>query len=850
MAERKTEADASQADVAEKKTSAKAKSATTPQRAVKSAATKAAPAAAKTTTTKAKAATTKAKAAPKKAAGTKSKSAAAKAPPAAPKTAAAKAAPAVAKTATVKVAAAATEESAAMEGAAVPKKAPPRKAVARKKTAASKKTAAAKKGILVIVESPAKAKTIEKYLGRDYTVLASMGHLIDLPKSRLGIDTDHDFEPEYLTIRGKAKLLKELQKAAKKSRLVLLASDNDREGEAISWHIRRALRDKEPDIPIERIAFNEITPQAIRDAVKAPRELDDGLVESQKARRVLDRLVGYNLSPLLWKKVKNGLSAGRVQSVALRLICDREREVDSFMPVEYWTLEAELRKGRANFAAELVSWKGEKPSLPNEAAARAIMEALGEAPCTVADIRYQEKIQKPKPPFTTSKLQQAAANRLGFTSKKTMQIAQQLYEGVNVGPTRIGLISYMRTDSVRVSDTALAELREWIGANHPAELPPSPNVYTVAGKAQDAHEAIRPTLTTYTPDALKDALPRDQLRLYSLIWERFVASQMTSAKSRGTTIDISAKSGAGDEALFRMTSSFLVEKGFFKVIKISSSKEDREEKHFPELAVGELVHREAFIPEQHFTQGPSRFTDASIIKALEELGIGRPSTYAPIISVLLERYYVTRDNRQLAPTTLGRMINDMLVESFPAILDVGFTAGMETALDRVEEGKGDWLGMLRDFWKPFKARVDEVNETIQSYRGRLDEPTDIVCEKCGKPMVKKLGRFGFFLACTGFPECRNTRSIPLAKCPRPGCTGDIVARRSSKGRGREFYGCTRYPECDFITYYKPINSNCPKCGWFLVEKFDKKSGGTKACINPDCDWLHVQGEEGAHGPED
>jgi DNA topoisomerase-1 len=428
--------------------------------------------------------------------------------PAAKKTAAAKKAPSAKKSSAEKKAPAAKTAEPA-ETKAIPEK---KQAAARKK-APAKKAAGAKKGILVIVESPAKAKTIEKYLGKDYTVLASMGHLIDLPKSRLGIDTEHDFEPEYLTIRGKAKLLKELQKAAKKSRLVLLASDNDREGEAISWHIQKALRDRDPDLPIERIAFNEITPQAIRDAVKAPRELDNALVESQKARRVLDRLVGYNLSPLLWKKVKNGLSAGRVQSVALRLICDREREVDSFLPEEYWTLEAEFHKGRANFSAELVSWKGDKPSLPDEASARAVMESLGEAPCAVADVRYQEKIQRPKPPFTTSKLQQTAANRLGFTSKKTMQIAQQLYEGVNVGNTRIGLITYMRTDSVRISDTALAEVRECIGANHPAELPPSPNLYTVAGKAQDAHEAIRPTLTTYTPEGLKDILPRDQLRL-------------------------------------------------------------------------------------------------------------------------------------------------------------------------------------------------------------------------------------------------------------------------------------------------------------------------------------------------
>ncbi|MBP7262699.1 MAG: type I DNA topoisomerase [Spirochaetia bacterium] len=704
----------------------------------------------------------------------------------------------------------------------------------KKKT---RKPAAQKKPTLVIVESPAKAKTIEKYLGDKYVVLASMGHLIDLPKSRMGVDVEHGFTPEYLTIRGKAKLLKELQKQAKKSSAVLLASDNDREGEAISYHIRNALLAKLEGLDIKRIVFNEITPQAIRDAVKHPHELDEDKVNAQKARRVLDRIVGYSISPLLWKKVKNGLSAGRVQSVALRLICERERDVESFIPEEYWSLEADFKKGRFSFSGELVSFKGDKVNLRSEADVRAVMDAVSGAPCVAADIRETERSIKPKPPFTTSKLQQTAANRLGFTSKKTMQVAQQLYEGVNIGSTRIGIITYMRTDSVRVSDVALTELRDYLGQHYPAELPPEPVAYATDKKAQDAHEAIRPTMVSYTPDSIKEYLNRDQLRLYTIIWERFVASQMIPARMRTSTLDVAA----GD-ALFRVNASRLAEKGFYKVIKLLATKDDKESA-LPDMKVGEQLKLEGYRPEQHFTQGPSRFTDASIIKMLEEKGIGRPSTYAPIISVLLERYYVTRENRQLVPTTLGRMINDILVESFPDVVDAGFTAGMESMLDQVEESKRDWVASMGDFYGPFKARVDEVMETLQSYRGTLDEPSDQVCDKCGKPMVKKLGRFGFFLACTGFPECRNTKSIPLAKCPCPGCGGDIVARRKAKSRGREFYGCSRYPECDFITYYKPTNSHCPKCGWFLVERFDKKRGSYKACINPACDYLHSQDDE-------
>lgn len=690
---------------------------------------------------------------------------------------------------------------------------------------------------LVIVESPAKAKTIEKYLGANYTVKASMGHLIDLPKSRLAIDVEHNFEPEYITVRGRAKLLKELQSDAKKASLVLLASDNDREGEAIAYHLRNAIHAKSATTPIKRIVFNEITPVAIKEAVVRPADIDESLVNAQKARRVLDRLVGYNLSPLLWKKVKNGLSAGRVQSVALRLICDREREVESFIPEEYWTLDADFKKEKVTFTAQLVSWNGEKPVLPNEKAVQALIEQLKQAKAEVVDRKETEKTLRPKPPFTTSKLQQAAANRLGFTSKKTMQIAQQLYEGVNIGNSRVGLITYMRTDSVRISQAALQDVRTWIGENFPKELPKEAVEYTVEKKAQDAHEAIRPTYVTYTPDTVKEFLTRDQLRLYSIIWERFVSSQMNPARSKTISLDIAC--GAG---IFRISGSKLVEKGFYRVIKVLTNKEEKESP-LPEVALGENLEIVKFYPEQHFTQGPSRYTDATIIKTLEEKGIGRPSTYAPIISVLLERYYVSRSNKQLVPTVLGRMISDMLVEYFPDVVEVGFTAAMENKLDQVEEDLVSWPQMIREFYDPFIARVHEVQQSLESYKGSLDEPTEYTCELCGKPMVKKLGRFGYFLACSGFPECKNTKSIFLAKCPRPGCTGHIVARKN-KGRGKEFYGCTRYPDCDFISHFKPLPINCPKCGWFLVEKYDKKIGSFKACINPDCDYLHSSEGEG------
>ena len=690
------------------------------------------------------------------------------------------------------------------------------------------------KSILVIVESPTKASSFEKYLGSEYSVKASMGHLIDLPKSRTGVDTENNFEPEYITVRGRAKILKELMSEAKKAQKVLLASDPDREGEAIAWHLRNAILSK-LDMPVERISFNEVTPAAIKEAVAHPRPIDDALVESQKARRVLDRLVGYSLSPLLWKKVKNGLSAGRVQSVALRLICEREKEVEAFVPEEYWSLAAYFNAGKKDFAALLIKWKGEKPLLPDEDSVNKIIEALSGSEYSVTNIKETEKTIKPKPPFITSELQKTAANKLGFTARKTMQIAQQLYEGINIGETRVGLISYMRTDSVRVSDTALEELRTWIGENFPKELPEAALVYSSGKKAQDAHEAIRPTYVNYTPASIAQYLNRDQLRLYTIIWERFVSSQMCNAKTLTVSAEITAISSSGDEAVFRVSGTKIIEKGFYKALKLLYSKEEKGES-YPPLKTGDSVKLEKFNPEQHFTLGPPRYTEASIIDVLREKDIGRPSTYAPIISVLLDRYYVTRSNKQLIPTLLGKMITEVLVEYFPSYVNVDFTASMETKLDQVEENQLKWPDMLKEFWGPFKSRVDEVSLTLESFKGTLDEPTDIPCEKCGKLLVKKLGRFGFFLACSGFPECRNTKSVPLAKCPK--CTGDIVARKT-RGRGKEFYGCTNYPDCDFICHNKPINKDCPKCGQFIVEKYDKKSGSQNGCINPDCDYVYI-----------
>ena len=698
--------------------------------------------------------------------------------------------------------------------------------------ASVKKNEKEKKSLL-IVESPAKAKTIERYLGKSYIVKASMGHLMDLPKSRLGIDVSHDFSPEYITVRGRAKLLKELKKDAKMAKNIYLASDNDREGEAIAWHLKTIFQD-ECQAPIFRIVFNEITPQAIKEAVKAPKDIDEDKVNAQKARRVLDRLVGYNLSPILWAKVKNGLSAGRVQSVALRLICEREDEVQHFIPEEYFSLEGEFKKNKTKFKAKLEQYKGKDVDKSKRQEFLNIMKTIKDCNGIVVSKKDTAKSTKPKPPSITSTLQQVAANRLNFTSKKTMQVAQQLYEGISVGSKHVGLITYMRTDSVRISSLALDSARKWIGENYPESLPDKAQVYVVGEASQDAHECIRPTFMEYTPSYLEKYLSKEQFKLYSIIWERFIASQMKNAKTITSTYDIDVK-----EAVFRTSSTKIVEKGFYSVANLLLSKDDKAESSL-ELSVKDEVEMINIEVESHFTQGPSRYTDATIVKALEEKRIGRPSTYAPIISVLLDRFYVTRSNKQLVPTQLGMVINNLLVANFSDIIDVNFTAGMERKLDEIEEDKIDWISVIRPFYTSFVQELNTTMEKVSSVKGKMDEKTDVVCDQCGKKMIKRLGRFGYFLACSGFPECKNTKSIPLAKCPVEGCGGDIIARKGNgKKKTREFYGCSNFPKCNFISYFKPTDSFCPKCGWFLVEKYDKSRGSYHACINPKCDYLHT-----------
>jgi DNA topoisomerase-1 len=700
----------------------------------------------------------------------------------------------------------------------------------------AKKTKNQRKINLLIVESPAKAKTIQKYLGNGYSVAASIGHLFDLPRSRLAIDVEKNFEPEYITIRGKAKILKEILNEAKKAERILLASDNDREGEAISFHIRNAILRKFPELEVMRIVFNEITPLAIQKAVESPMDIDMKKVNAQKARRILDRLVGYKLSPILWKKVKNGLSAGRVQSVALKLICVRDREVEAFIPQEYWTIEAHLKKGKKSFTAQLVQYRGKKPEISNKEDAQKLINLFKGKDFRVQDVKQKEKLTRPLAPFTTSKLQQASANRFGYTSRKTMRIAQTLYEGVNISSERIGLITYIRTDSTRVAQSALDTVRAYISELYPGELPEKPNVYAIGKKAQDAHEAIRPTYVDKTPESVKTSLTPEQFKLYSLIWERFVASQMSPVKSRIITLELLC-----EEGLFRVSSTKILEKGFYKVLKLLAPKEKTTS--LPSFSIGDTLECTDLTGEQHFTQGPSYYTDASIIKALEEKGIGRPSTYAPIISVLIDRYYVIRKNKRLKATVLGKIISDLLVKTFPEIMDVNFTANVEQKLDKVETNNEPWVRMIAEFYTPFNQKVEYVMEHLESIKGILEEETDFTCEKCGKPMVKKLGRYGFFIACSGFPECMNSKAVPLADCPRPGCKGKIIAKRKQNRRGKVFYGCTEYPECDFVTYFPPTNVKCPHCGYFLVERSDKKRGDYKVCVNPECDYMHVQEAE-------
>lgn len=686
---------------------------------------------------------------------------------------------------------------------------------------------------LIIVESPAKAKTINKYLGKKYIISSSMGHIIDLPKSRLAVDVDNDFLPEYITIRGKAKILNELKKKAGQASRVLLVTDPDREGEAISWHLSNALKQKNGDI--RRIEFNEITEPAIKEAVNNPRDIDINLVNAQQARRVLDRIVGYNISPILWKKIKKGLSAGRVQSVALRVICEREKGIETFTPEEYWTLDANFEHKGKKFTGSLYSIDGVKAKLAKKTDVDAVLRRLENRTCVVISVQKKERKRNPAAPYITSKLQQDAANRLGFTSSKTMMIAQQLYEGIDLkGEGPVGLITYMRTDSTRVSETALSAVRRYIAENYSEKyIPEKANIYSNKKNAQDAHEAIRPSEVFRTPESVKESLNRDQFKLYSLVWRRFVASQMTPEVSEVSTVMLDSQG-----IVFRASGSRVLFDGFTAV-----EGDDKTKKmDLPKLSEGDVVTVLDYVHEQHFTTPPPRYNDASLVKFLEESGIGRPSTYAPTINTLINRYYVVRSGRQLVPTVLGRIVNDIMVKHFAALVSIDFTAKMEEKLDLVEESKADWVDMLRDFYGPFKNTVDEAEHKIEEMKNILDEETDEVCEKCGRKMIKKLGRYGFFLACSGFPECRNAKSLPLGKCPVEGCSGDVVKRQSKKGR--PFYACTGYPGCTFITREAPAEKPCPKCGRLLFRKKVKGKGEVLMCLNETCGYrLEIPDED-------
>jgi len=698
-------------------------------------------------------------------------------------------------------------------------------------------TATAKR--LVIVESPAKAKTIEKFLGRGYAVRASLGHVRDLPKRRLGVDVQHDFAPSYVVPKEKKEIVKELTQQARQASELLLATDPDREGEAIAWHLTQAIEKatKEKPLRARRIVFHEITRSAVQEALRHPREIDLNLVKAQQARRVIDRLVGYKLSPLLWRKVKKGLSAGRVQSVAVRLVVEREREIEAFVPEEYWTIEALLRKRehgtrgahgahgshrkRDEFTALLIERNGERLEIKDEASATALVETLRRATYRVAGVRRREVSRAPAPPFITSTLQQEAGRRLGFTAKRTMTVAQQLYEGLNVpGEGHVGLITYMRTDSTQIAKEAQDEVRRVIAARFgPEFVPAEPRVYKTKAKgAQEAHEAIRPTSSARLPEQLRGHLTADQYRLYNLIWKRFVASQMENAVYDTTTVDVEAvveASGRADRYLLRASGSVLKFAGFLKVLDTSDEDEEEARKRLlPELVAGEPLDLAALTPEQHFTQPPPRYTEATLIKALEEQGIGRPSTYAPILSTIQDRGYVEKVEKTLRPTELGTIVNDLLVEHFPDVVDVGFTAQIEEHLDQVAEGATDWVPVVKEFYDPFAQTLDQAQSLMERVE-IADEPSDETCELCGRPMVIKLGRFGRFLACSGFPECRNTRAL-LAKigvdCPQ--CGGDLVERKTRSGR--TFYGCSNYPTCNFSSWQRPVAQRCPIEGGLQV----------------------------------
>ncbi|KEI13631.1 MULTISPECIES: type I DNA topoisomerase [Clostridium] len=679
---------------------------------------------------------------------------------------------------------------------------------------------------LVIVESPAKAKTIGKYLGKNYVVTASMGHVRDLPKSQLGVDIDNNYNPRYITIRGKGELLSTLRKQAKKSDKVFLATDPDREGEAISWHLAEALKiDEDAQC---RIEFNEITKNAIKAAIKNPRKLNLNLVDAQQARRVLDRLVGYKISPILWRKIKWGLSAGRVQSVALKMICDREDEISKFEPKEYWTIECQLRKQQSQktFMVKLASKNNKKIDINNEKESIEIIEELKKGDYIVDNIKESTKNKKPLPPFTTSTFQQDSYRKLNFSTKKSMSVAQQLYEGIDIkGKGTIGLITYMRTDSVRISEEAQNNARNFIKERFGKEYIPS-EIRNFKGKKniQDAHEAIRPTYIELTPDSIKDNLRPEQYKVYNLIWKRFMASQMADCIMN--TISIKIKNG---DYILKASGSNVKFDGFKKVYEYE---EDEDSLKFPDLEHKEVLIEKKVDGKQHFTQPPARFSEATLVKTLEENGIGRPSTYAPIVSTLLDRKYIEREKKTLLPTELGFIVNNIVSEYFKQIVDVEFTAEMESKLDNIEEGKEKWKNVVDEFYSPLIECIEIAEKEIAKITIE-DKVTDVKCDKCGRNMVIKHGRFGDFLACPGYPECKNTKPIvEEIDVPCPLCGGKILVRKSKKGR--RFYGCSNYPECKFVSWSEPVKEKCPKCGNFMVKKQSKSRGNYIECSNKEC----------------
>lgn len=684
---------------------------------------------------------------------------------------------------------------------------------------------------LVIVESPAKANTIGRFLGKDYKIVASVGHVRDLPKSQIGVDVDKNFEPKYITIRGKGDVINKLKKEAKSAKKIFLATDPDREGEAISWHLANLLNINE--LQKCRITFNEITKNAVKNAIKSPRQIDLNLVDAQQARRVLDRIVGYKISPLLWKKVRKGLSAGRVQSVATRLICDREEEIEKFVPEEYWSIIVKLAqlKSRTAFDAKFYGTQNEKIELKNEEQVRRILKEIDGGKYIVQKIKRSEKRKTPAPPFITSTMQQEASRKIGFTSKKTMSVAQQLYEGIEIkGVGAVGLVTYIRTDSTRISTEAQLEAKEYIKNKYGEKyLPEETRIYKNKTASQDAHEAIRPSHMSMDPESIRQSLTNDQYKLYKLIWERFVASQMASAVYDTLSVDIGVS-----RYLFKANGSKVKFPGFMAVyIEGRDEESEDSETNIPELSESEQLELKKTEPKQHFTQPPQRYTEATLIKVLEEKGIGRPSTYAPTITTILARGYVEKEKKILIPTELGKVVTGIMKNHFKDIVDVKFTAYMEGELDEVEEGEKKWVDVLKEFYDPFIHVLKKAEEEI----GEVDIPdevTDILCEKCGRNMVIKNGRYGKFLACPGFPECRNARPIleeAGVNCPK--CGGKVLFKKSRKGK--KYLGCENNPNCNFMTWDKPSKENCPECGSFLVKKFAGKNMQFK-CSNENCNY--------------